>query len=261
MVKNYFKKIAWLFIVVSLFACNGEGDLPTIEIEEVLADYITNNEDFPLVRDSLIACAFGGQMGFIENGEPPIAVLFLPEGDAADFRYFETDDINVDPNDFSNYRLMELPISPLFNGFLQYFERPAISENTWGIVTFVKERRLHISNPIRLKLNDKPSEFAPELLRIDQIENLSPTFSWTDGQTPENAIYFQVVLDEADNLLSGTYTFDQQFQFYNLSNVVLNIRDVTPPPALQPNRQYQFVLMGVSLDNWVNLLIRVPFET
>lgn len=120
---------------------------------------------------------------------------------------------------------------------------------------------MHISNAIRLKFDDKPSEFAPSLVRIDQSNPLSPLFSWSDGRTPENEIYFQVIAEENDDLLSGTYTFEQQFQFYNLSNVVLNIRDLSPPPSLVPNRRYQFVLMGVSIDNWVNLIIQVPFET
>jgi len=247
-------------LLLLLPSCRQENeDLPIIE--NVLSDYIAINTDFPLVRDSLIACAFGGQIGFLENENNPVSILFLPEGTATDFRYFETDSIEVNPDDLSNYHLQELPVSPIFAGFLQRFDRPSISKNLWGRVTFVKEDQLYISNAIRLKFDDKPTEFSSTLVRIDQTDNLSPIFSWTDGRIPENQIYFHAVLDEQDNLISGTYTFEQQFQFYNLSNVVLNIRDVTPPPALLSNDSYQFVLMGVSIDNWVNLIARIPFET
>lgn len=68
-----------------------------------------------------------------------------------------------------------------------------------------------------------------------------------------------MVSDAAGNLISGTYTEQKHFQFYNLSNVVMNIHDVRPPPTLQTNATYTFTLMGVSEDNWVNLMAMKPF--
>ena len=116
------------------------------------------------------------------------------------------------------------------------------------------------SSSLFSKYNDKPTEYNPALLAIDQSEKGSPTFNWEDGSIPENAIYFHALLDANNDLVSGTYTFDRQFQFYNLSNVVLNIRDVTPAPSLVPNDNYNFLVMGVSLDNWVNLILDAPFQ-
>jgi len=37
-----------------------------------------------------------------------------------------------------------------------------------------------------------------------------------------------VITDETNELLSGTYTFETQFQYYLLDNVVLNITEETP---------------------------------
>ena len=108
-------------------------------------------------------------------------------------------------------------------------------------------------------LNDKPTEYNPDLLAVDQSEKLAPNFTWEDGVIPENVIYFHALLDASGELVSGTYTFDRQFQFYNLSNVVLNIRDINPPPSLTPNEAYTLVIMGVSIDNWVNLLLETSF--
>ena len=90
---------------------------------------------------------------------------------------------------------------------------------------------------------------------------MSPVFQWQDGRTPQNQIYFQIVLDENDNLISGTYTFDLQFQFYDLSNVVLNISPTSPTPSLLNQEQYSFVMLGVSIDSWVNLIVEGDFET
>lgn len=241
-----------------LFSC---GDDQETVLPITLADYIAENSTFPLIRDSLIACAAGGQENFMVNEERPISIFYYPAGNATDFKYFETASIEVNPDDLSEYQIKTLPDAPILNGYLRHFSHAAIEENIWCRVSFIKEERLHISNAIRLKYNDLPSEFNPELVEIDQAENLSPIFNWQDGRIAENAIYFQVISDADNNLLSGTYTFERQFQFYNLDNVVLNIRDINPVPALLPDEDYNFLLMAVSSDNWVNLIIEKSFDT
>ena len=252
-------KNSWYLLLLCLFiSCNKQKDRAPL-VEDNLATYIADNPN-PLVRDSLIACAFGGQEQFSVNEELPISILFYPEGNATNFLYFETATIEVDPDDLDNYKLTELTSKPIFNGYLHKFERSAIDRNIWSRVTFIKDGNLHISNPIRLKYNDKPTEYNPTLLALDHTESRSPIFTWEDGVTPENAIYFHALLDANNDLVSGTYTFERQFQFYNLSNVVLNIRDITPAPNLVPNENYNFIVMGVSVDNWVNLIVDTTFQ-
>ena len=254
------KKYVFFLALVLFFSCGEEEELPPIQAAN-LAEYIADNSLLPLVTDSLIACAAGGQEEFMVNEERPISIFFLPEGNATEFLYFETDSIDVDPEDFSRYKTVTLPDFPLFNGFLRHFTRPAIDRNIWCRVSFLKDNQIYISNKIRLKYNDFPTEFNPGLLEINQDEKLSPVFTWEEGQSSENAIFFQVVSDADKNLLSGTYTFEQEFQFYNLDNVVLNVRDITPAPVLLPDEDYSFLLMGVSIDSWVNLIIEESFDT
>lgn len=250
-----------LWLLIFFISCSDEdAPIETVSADN-LAEFIDRNNAFPLVTDSLIACAFGSNAGVFVEPDQPVSILFYPEGNATDFRYFETDSANINPDDFTTYKLLALPDEPFFNGYLHRFQREATNENLWGRVTYIKDEELHISNAIRLKFDDLPTEFNDKLLDIDLQEPLSPIFTWQDGEIEENAIYFHVLLDNAGNLISGTYSFDRQFQFYNLSNVVLNIRDITPPPSLEPNQSYQFVMMGVSIDNWVNLIIEEEFQT
>jgi len=248
----------YLLFLCTILSC-GKQSIEETVVSENLAEYIADNPTNRLVRDSLIACALGGQMGLFTNESLPISILFYPEGNASNFKYFETETIEMNPDSLENYELKELDDSPIFNGYLRRFEREAIDRNIWGRVTFIKDGNLHISNAIRIKYDDKPTEYNPDLLAIDQSERLAPNFTWEDGITPENVIYFHALLDADGELVSGTYTFDRQFQFYNLSNVVLNIRDITPAPSLTANEQYNFVIMGVSIDNWVNLLLETSF--
>ena len=246
-----------LFLAVLFFsACKEIAEPPPIPSSN-LAEYIAENPDSRLVRDSLIACAASMADVMVEF---PIAIFFLPEGGASNFRYFETENIEADNSDLGNYEEMELGTEPVFNGYLRRFPRPAISANTWGIVSYKREDgNIYISNPIRLKYNDLPTEHNSDLVTIDQTESLSPFFTWEDGSIDENEIYFQVISEDNGDLLSGTYTYDKSFRFYDVSNVVLNIRDVTPAPMLENGKEYGFLLMAVSVDNWVNLVIEKGF--
>lgn len=246
-------------IVGVISSCSNSDD-PLPENPDQLDNFLAANQNFPLVTDSLIACAFGGQTGIFENAAFPVGVLFYPEGNATNFQYFETKDANVDPDDYSNYCKVELDDEPFFNGYLRRFLRQATTQPRYGLVLYQRGDKFYISNPINIKLQDNPTEYNPNLLEIDQGDPFSPRFRWTDGRIADNVIYFHAILDEQGDLVSGTYTLDRQFQFYDLSNVVLNIRDITPPPTLESGKSYQFVLMGVSLDNWVNLFADVEFR-
>ena len=94
---------------------------------------------------------------------------------------------------------------------------------------------------------------------MDLSDKLKPKFSWDDGRIKENAIYFQVISDDEGNLLSGTYTTDKHFTYQDSSNVVFDINR-TWPSDLIAGEDYNFTLMAVSLDNWVNLVIQKSFS-
>ena len=74
----------------------------------------------------------------------------------------------------------------------------------------------------------------------------------------ENAAYFQVFTDSESNFLSGTFTTEKTFQYYNTLNVTTNI-NLEIPPVLILNDEYKFTLMGLNEDNWVNLMIQKSF--
>lgn len=254
--KTYRLSLIIFTIGIFLIGC-GSDDTPN---DNSLQAYINNNSSLVTVNQ-LIACASGGQPDIFTSTTNPISVFFLPEGNATNFRYFETENIEVDNSDFSKYHKVDLNHVSIFGGFLRYFERVPLQNERWSIVTFEDGNELHYSNPIRLKFSEKPTELNNSLLTFDQSQNLSPIFTWQDGIIDENVIYFHAITDGNGDLLSGTYTTDRTWQFYDLSNVVLNIRDVTPVPALFPNQQYQYTMLAVSIDNWVNLIIQHEFNT
>lgn len=237
-----------IFILLIAVSCNKK------KAKDSLSYYLSENET--LEQADLIACA-ASQSLISSNTTYPTDIFFYPISGAYNYRYFECEDL-ADSSDFKKYFEKDLPQLPVFNGYLYKFRNTDFEGERMGVVTYEASGKLHISTPIRLKNNTKPTEFNSSLLNITE-NNITPNFSWQDGTIKENVIYFQVISDTLGNFISGTYTYDLSFTFYDLSNVVLNI--TTENPELKPNSLYNFTLMAVSEDNWVNLICEKTFYT
>jgi len=244
---NLLYSSVFLFILIS---CSSD-DTPIIEQEsnDSLATLVAQNT---IEVDNVIACASGSV-----NPNEIIAYVY-PRPGATDLRYFETQTIDVDKNNYQNYYQIELPEDDFFNGYLKTFTRQTTVEK-WVIISFRESGILHLSNPIRLKHITQNTSFTNEVT-IDQSQAGMPLFNWNSLAQIQDAIYFQVVSDVSNELLSGTYTFEPQFRYYKLDNVVLNITEETPPELIN-DTTYGFTVMGVSEDNWVNTLLQTSFVT
>ena len=237
-------KIKYIILCFSiLLSCSKDDE----EISQSLDTY-TQNKAFEM--GAVIACAAS------DNDTGDILTFYYPELGATDIRFYETTNTEVDEADFKNY-IRNFPVSePVFGGHLGKFTQKASNEK-WIIITFELDGDIKISNPILTKQVSKPTVWN-DLTIINQSQSGMPNFTWEDNLVGENAIYFQVISDKNNNLLSGTYTYENMFQYYNTSNVVLNVT-VNTPPDLVLFEKYNFTLMDVSLDNWVNLVIQKSF--
>ena len=236
------KYILLLFLII--MSCSKDESISNQD----LATYLTT---LSFKTGEVTACAANA----IDSDE--ILVFYYPKPKATTIRYFETLNVQVDKFNYGKYKELELEKKPFFNGYLGVFNRISSNEK-WIIITFELDGKIQVSNPIRTKQHTKPT-FWTDIVSIDQNISLMPSFSWEDNLKGDNAIYFQVVSDENKNLLSGTYTNQNHFQYYNTSNVVFNITEQLPP-ELTANKVYNFTLMDVSADNWVNLIIQKEFK-
>jgi len=245
-----------ILTTITLLSCEQEVELPMLD-ENVLAQYLEINDS--LERASLIACAGGRENGLFTTSSESTSVFFYPEEGATDIRYFEAENI-ADSLNFSEYVSKDLDKTPIFNGKLWKFNNTDFTGERMGIITYKTPGKIHVCDPIRQKTNIKPTEVSATSLEI--LENgVNPIFTWEDGYIDENVIYFQVLSDSEGNFISGTYTLEKEFTFYDTSNVVLNITDPDSNPTLEPNQSYTFTMMAVSEDNWVNLFIEKEFTT
>ncbi|TBN05423.1 hypothetical protein EYD45_03860 [Hyunsoonleella flava] len=234
-----------LLSFIIMMSCTDTDDA----IEQTLELYASSK---PIETGAVIACAASDK----DTGD--VLTFFYPEDGATNIRFYETKNAQQNHEDYTNYKQVFLENEPFFNGHLGKFTQSNSNEK-WVIITFELDNEIKISNPIRIKHQSKPTVWTDEVI-INQTTSSMPVFSWQHNAAGDNAIYFQVISDAQDSLLSGTYTYESMFQYYNTSNVVLNVTTQLPPPDLVMGNTYNFTLMDVSLDNWVNLVVTKSFS-
>ena len=228
----------FIFFVIAITSCAKKEDTFA---PSKLEKYLSMN---PFEEGKVIACAASDEEG-INN-----LVFFYNKKGASDIRLYESDSVQLNKKDYSQYKFISTITEPVFNEHLRKFSSPILLKEKWAIVTFEIGDTINISNPIRLKYISKPTVWS-DSVTIDQSKIGKPKFTWRDNAFVENEIYFEVVSDEKNNLLSGTYTYDNFFQYYKTANVVLNVTIDTPPSLLSKSK-YGITVMDISIDNWVN---------
>ena len=236
-------KFKYLLIILSICSCSNSD----YEQLATLNSYIINQT---IEEGGVIACAASDT----DTGE--VLTFYYPEPGAKNIKFFQTNSAEDDRADYSNYLEAQPSHSPFFNGYLGKFIQASTNEK-WVIITFELDGEIKISNPIRTKQISKPTVWNNNTV-IDNSQSGMPKFNWEDDPFGDNAIYFQVISSTQNDLLSGTYTYENQFQYYNTNNVVLNITTHTPPELIL-NTNYNFTLMDVSLDSWVNWVVLKEF--
>lgn len=248
-----------MMFILSVFflqACTEED--PEID-RQSLQDDLTESL-LPIEKFEIVACAAGGEEWQQMKGtDETVSMFFYPKKGASNFRYYETLSADLDSTDYSNYFEIDLEDAAVFNGYLWRFLHPNALDDVWGIVTYELDGSLLSCEPVRIRQTEQATELKPGNVLIDFTEPTQPKFTWTDGSYKDNVIYFQVISDPQGNLISGTYTTEKQWTFYDLSNVVFNITDPDTEPTVSKGGDYHFTLMAVTEDNWVNMVIEKDF--
>lgn len=239
----------YLFIFLVFTSCVTNDDVDIVFDEEAnLSDFLI---DKTYIKDAVIACAASTQ-----SDRSIVNVYFYPEEGATNFRLYESNSNVANGKDFSKYIHNNAQSEPFFNGALRFFE--VNSNSAWFTVVYDLGETIKLATPIKNKKNPQPTLWTSDI-EIDQQQPTMPLFTWDVNSEENNAIFFQVLANDNLDLLSGTYTNENKFQYYKLDNVVLNITQNTPPELVLGNN-YIFTIMDVSLDNWVNEVIMATFR-
>jgi hypothetical protein len=241
-----FKKIVFLLICISICSCSEDTD---ITVPRNLQEYI--DESSNVEEKAIFAYAANAP-----SNTSLAYIVYYPEEGASDIRYYELSAATLDKTVFANYRRQSLVSTDVYGGKLQRFSRSGSLES-WCLVTYVIQGILRISEPIKLNNTSKSTVYSDDV-SINYKTTLEPNFSWEDGARNESVIYFQVISDEEEDFISGTYTEDTFFQYYDETNVTLNINTAIPKNLVE-DEVYNFTMMGVDEDNWVNIIIEEQF--
>lgn len=255
------KAIILFFAALTLLTCDSFEIQPNNQQPQVqptmgqnLAAYLTASQ-LVVQEDSLIACAFSGDYGFLPNGLTDemrvLAYAYFPD---VEFFYFRAE--AGAGTSFTDFRFLPAPEArTVANGFFEVLPQPTEGGNF--IVAHRRGSRLFVSNVIELK-PDQPTADGSGDLAVDLSTPANPVFSW--GTDPgDNVIFFELLTDASGNVVSGTYTTEPSFRYYDLSNVVLNVSPGTPPASLTTSNSYRMTVMGVGSNNWVNFIRDVAF--
>ena len=213
--------------------------------------------------DSLIACAFSGDHAFLPQGLGDDARIlsysYFPEGD---FLYFHSTDEVAASADLSHYIFRRaLGARNVASGFFEVIPlaQPAVGTFERMMVARVIGGKVYLSNPIFIKGEDEPTTAFRGELATEDAASGNPGFSWPESPG-DNVIYFQLLTDGNNRVVSGTYTVEPEFTYYQTDNVVLNVSPGVPPATLPTtNGPYRMTVMGVGANNWVNFIRDVGF--
>jgi hypothetical protein len=186
-------------------------------------------------------------------------IYYYPIEGATDIRYYETDNvISGVETDLNNYRRIFLTSGEVYGGELNAFSRSDSAES-WCIVTYVVNDELYTSKPIKIKIETNTTEWSNVLKEeIDFSVSLKPKFIWDDDNI-DNTRYFQIVTDATNTFLSGNFVLDPLTKSFQYDESVGSHIGGETPPELIPNESYKFIVMGLSEDNWVDLVIQKSF--
>ena len=125
------------------------------------------------------------------------------------------------------------------------------------MVTYIVDDVLYISKPIKTKNNTQPTEWKTAV-EINDTETLKPVFTWQEGTFP-STLFLNSLSQNDDTFLSGTFTKEKSFQYYNESNIEATKIHTSTPPDLILDDEYKFSVIGLDADNWTNLIIQNTF--
>lgn len=242
-------RVLAVFICLAILTgCNKEKE--ESDLERFIAQSKGLSEDF------LIACAAGNENEFMGNSTRPISVFFYNvDGASSAELYVKSEEGNKD--DYCNYQKSSEVPEVLFNGRMGRFSVSTEYTARWVIVAYKTGTTYNVSDPILIRSDTHATKDISDKL-VQSGDSLQPAFNWHADYVKGNVIYFSLISNDANDFVSGVYTTEKEWQFYDLSNVVLNVTPTTNP-VLSSQENYTYTHMGVGADNWVRTFGVLPF--
>lgn len=239
--------IAIVLGLLVLTACNKKPQQS--DLEQFVAENQGRSED------TLMAFGAGTMDSFMGSSELPISVFFYNvDGASAATLFVKSEEGSKD--EFCYYsKAEEVPV--VFNGRMGRYALPKTYSGKWVVVAYTTGTTYNVSEPILLRADTHPTiDISSKIIATG--DSLEPDFNWLGDFVKGNALYFSFISNSNNDFISGVYTTERTWKFYDLSNVVHNVTP-TMNPSLNSQDSYIYTNMGVGSDNWVRTFGTLPF--
>ncbi len=236
------KNITLILTALVVFSCVKDESVPIIfDNTTRLSDDIQNHL---YQTDAIFAFAAS-----CELDSNVIDIFVVVEENAEDIKFYETNSANVNPGFLSNYTLLEIQPTLSSSDILWKFRHNFLREE-WVIMTYRVENKIKLSSPIRIKNIIQQTQYLEDIT-INQEESTKPLFNWNVESYENNAFFFELMNNTEQEVLSLTLTNENRFRYFDLENVTLNLSNHIPPNLVLGD-SYEFIVLDISIDNWIN---------
>lgn len=220
---------------------------------QTLEEFMTAQTLSP--SDDLVACAASTLV--LSMDFPPVhtMVYYKTVEGQGDIKVWYSEAFS---QDFSKYQEITVNDVRIHNNFMG----SALMNLQSGsiIVSTSTEDEFIYSKPIEI-LSDEITTVIHTDVEVDLANGLNPFFTWPESTVDSESIYFHLIVDMVnDDAITGTYSYENTFTFYDLNNVVFNVTEKENPELLS-NTNYLMQVMHVSDNNYVTKITRAEFTT
>lgn len=227
---------------IFLCKCTNELEQPTALLTQVLKFY----ED--LDQSQITAFALSASDSNITY------IYFNAVEGATNFQYFQTNSFSKVPTNLDNYNVKDFELQDVPGSNLKRFVRTETFD-VHSIITYQANGIFYKSHPVEIKWRRQGTDYTG-FININQTESLKPIFTWDASEF--STTYLQIVSDEMNSFLSGTFTEQTQFQYGSMDNVLSTVHAETPPDLVL-DENYSITVFFIDEDFWVTSISQAFF--
>lgn len=203
----------------------------------------------------ILACTYGGKVGFLQENLEATTVLFRPAIRATDFELWQCKPgSDNDCKDISTFQKVSAKLVPIVNGAMYAFVTDNHDKRMHYVVKGKKGSRTIASGFVVGKMDKMPSTRNDGI--IEFTTHKEPVFSWQKEQEKPYWISFLMIHDYS-KMISGIYSFLDAWQFPEVDvDVPYYYHERRPVPKLQGGKTYEAVYMAIDQQGWVTQLAK-----
>lgn len=198
----------------------------------------------------ILACAYGGKVGILQQGKEPTTILFRPAVKSNKFDLFGcVPGRKGHCKDLGSFHKVKAKLVPILGGAIYAFVTDNFGKRTHYVVKGKRGDKTIESGVVLGKMNEAPSIRVDNSLSIKQGQN--SIFSWVKRQERPYWISF-LLIGNGEKMITAIYSFLNKWRFPQVGvDVPYYYHEPKPAPQLLNNKTYEAIYMAIDNQGWV----------